>query len=352
MAKYVRHVIKGDGLISDRAQILFKHLVEDYLHSGHPIGSGKLLESSGLDVSSATVRNIMVDLETRGLVSSPHTSAGRLPTQKGLRFFVDSLISVQPLDQQAFQLLQTTLSEDMTPKELVEHASVLLSEISQLAGLVTTPGPEQVALRQIEFLKLSGRQVLVILVVNEKEVQNRVIETDRAYSETELQQAANFINHEFAGSTLHSIRQGVMDSMHRDQTRMNEILQTALDVATKTFDDEEEHDYVLSGERNLVNLMSSSEEIQTILDALESKSTIVHLLDECIGSEGVRMYIGHESGYELLEEYSLVTSPYEVNGKIAGVLGVVGPTRMSYQQVIPLVDITARLLGSAMDHAR
>ena len=349
MAK-IRRVSIGDSRLSDRARVLFKTLVEDYLVDGQPIGSGRLVQSSGVTLSSATVRNIMVDLETRGLVSSPHTSAGRLPTQRGLRFFVDSLISVQPLERSSLQLLKDTLSEDMTPKELVEQASNLLSEISQLAGLVTTPGPEQDELRQIEFLKLSGNQVLVILVVNEKEVQNRVIETDRNYSDVELTQAANFINQEFAGTTLRSVRKGVLDSMRSDQQRMNDMLQTALDVTSKTFNDESEQDFVLSGERNLVNLMSSSEEIQKILQALSSKSAIIHLLDECIESEGVKMYIGHETGYDLLDEYSLITAPYEVDGKIAGVLGVVGPTRMSYQRVIPLVDITARLLGSAMDH--
>ena len=350
MAKSPRYRARRQSL-SDRAQVLFKQLVEDFLRDGQPVGSGKLVKTSGLDVSSATVRNIMVDLESQGLVSSPHTSAGRMPTQLGLRLFVDSLISVQPLGQELVEKLHTSFADGYTPMELVETASNLLSEISQLAGLVTTPDPEQDELRQIEFLKLAGKQVLVILVVNEKEVQNRVIETERNYSATELQQAANYINQEFGGSSLRSVRQGVLDSMRSDQFRMNELLQTAVDVASKTFERESEHDFVLSGERNLVNLMSSSEEIQTILDALSSKSAIIHLLDECIGSEGVKLYIGQESGYDLLGEYSIITAPYEIDGTIAGVLGVVGPTRMSYQRVIPLVDITARLLGSAMDHA-
>ena len=196
-----------------------------------------------------------------------------------------------------------------------------------MQGWLQHPVQNRNELRQIEFLKLSGNQVLVILVVNEKEVQNRVIETDRNYSDVELTQAANFINQEFAGTTLRSVRKGVLDSMRSDQQRMNDMLQTALDVTSKTFNDESEQDFVLSGERNLVNLMSSSEEIQKILQALSSKSAIIHLLDECIESEGVKMYIGHETGYDLLDEYSLITAPYEVDGKIAGVLGVVGPTR-------------------------
>ena len=338
--------------ISERAQILFKHLVEDYLHSGQPVGSIRLAETSGLDLSSATIRSIMVDLENQGLVRSPHTSAGRLPTQIGLRFFVDSLISVQPLEERAYQLLKQSLAENLSPHELVDSASQLLSEISHLVGLVTTPGPEQVELRQIEFLKLVGKQVLVILVVNTKEVQNRVIETEKIYSEIELRQAANYINQEFSGKSLNEIRRGVVDSMKEDQVRMKDMLQAALDITSKTIQPEETHDFVLSGERNLVELMSSSEEIRDILDVLSSKSAIIHLLDECIGSEGVQLFIGEESGYDLFGDYSIITSQYRVDGKIAGVLGVVGPTRMSYQRLIPLVDITARLLGNAMDHGR
>lgn len=337
--------------LSERAQSLFKHLVEAYLNDGFPIGSQSLVKRSAIDISSATVRNIMVDLEHRGLVSSPHVSSGKVPTQEGLRLFVDSLISVQPLDDFAEDYVREELSADLTPQELVESASHILSEVSQLAGLVTTPGPDQIELRHVEFLKLSGNQILAIFVLNEREVENRVVTTEREYNDVELRQAANYINQEFSGHTLASIRIEVLESMKRDQSRMNDLLQTALDVATRAFseDEQREHDYVVSGERNLVKLVSSSDEVRKLLDAFSSKSVLIDLLDECIRSSGVQLFIGTESGYDLLDEYSLISAPYRVDGKLAGVLGVIGPTRMSYQKVIPLVDVTSKLLGHAME---
>ena len=332
--------------------MLFSVLVDEYLEKGNPIGSQHLADSVEITVSSATVRNIMAELESQGLVRSPHTSAGKIPTHRGLRFFIDSLILVQPLDQAVQYHVQDALTGDLSPTELVESASQMLSQISSLAGIVSTPRPEQVALRKVEFLRLSGSRVLTILVVNEREVQNRVIETDREYTETELHQAANYINHEFAGMSLTQIRSGVLDSMRTDKERMNDLLQTALDIASKTFaqpEEEPDHDVVVSGERNLVSLLSSSEEVQRLLDAFTSKSAIVHLLDRCIGSEGVQLYIGEESGYGPFGDFSLISTQYEVEGRVAGTMGVIGPTRMSYNKVIPLVDITARLLGSALE---
>lgn len=339
--------------IDDRARKLFGLLVEEYLERGNPIGSKHLAEHTEITVSSATVRNIMADLEARGLVSSPHTSAGKIPTQRGLRFFVDSLILVQPLDTAAETYVRNVLTPDLSPTELVSSAAQLLSQMSSLAGVVSTPRPEQVALRQVEFLKLSGARVLAILVVNEREVQNRVVETEREYDETELHQAANLINQEFAGRSLQQIRTGVLDSMRADKEQMNSLMQTALDVASKTFaadEDEPDHDVIVTGERNLVSLLSSSEEVQQLLDAFTSKSAIVHLLDRCLGSEGVQLYIGEESGYDPLGDFSLISTQYEVEGEVAGTMGVIGPTRMSYDKVIPLVDITAHLLGSALEH--
>ena len=344
--------IRGTFAIADREQHLFKLLVEEYLEQGTPVGSKTLSETTAIAVSPATVRNIMSDLEMRGLVRSPHTSAGKVPTHRGLRLFVDSLISVQPLEAASVQYLREGLHTRMSPNELVESASNILSQVSHLAGLVTMPRPEQVELRQVEFLPLSGKKVLVILVVNEREVQNRVVDTDREYSDVELTQAANFINRQFGGRSLMSIRNGVLESMSDDKQRMDELMQTALDMASKTFVRDDEHDYVVSGERNLMSFLSSSEEVQGLLDAFKEKNAIVHLLDRCLETDGVQLFIGEESGYRPLDEYSLITAPYEVNGEIAGVLGVIGPTRMSYQKVIPLVDLTARLLGSALDYGR
>ena len=336
----------------ERALELFKLLVEEYLQAGTPIGSRYIANRARMRVSSATVRNVMADLEGKGLVSSPHTSAGKVPTNRGLRVFVDHLISLEPLDLTSDRILRSTLQADLSPSELVVSASQLLAENSSLVGLVTTPRPEQIAFRQIHFLTLSGTRVLAVLVVNEREVQNRIIETERQYTETELQQAANYINQEFGGHTLFQIRKKILDSMRDDQTKMNHLMQTALEVASKTFeqDDEADHDYVVTGETNLVGLLSSSEEAQVLLDALKSKSSIVHLLDKCISSDGVQLHIGGEPGFAPLDDYSLITAKYEIEGVIAGVVGVVGPARMQYKAVIPLVDATARHLSAALEH--
>ncbi len=335
--------------VGERAQHLLKVLVECYISEGTPVPSKMLAEQPGVDVSSATVRNVMAELEALGLVTSPHTSAGKIPTNLGFRFFVDSLISVQPLDSVSLHQLEVELNPDLSPRELVKSASGLISHITHMAGVVTLPRKDVVCLRQVEFLPLSGDRVLVILVLNEREVQNRVIHTEREYSAEELQQAANFINQEFVGRSLQDIRALTLESMQLDRERMDSIMKTTLDVAAKTFEsDEIEDDYVVSGERNLLDADVNTETLKSLFEAFNRKQDILHLLDTCLKSDGIQLFIGEESGYHLFDDYSLVTAPYEMNGEVAGVLGVIGPTRMAYQRVIPLVDITARLLGHAM----
>ena len=340
------------GAVGERAQQLLKMLVEHYLADGAPVASKTLASASDVTVSAATVRNVMADLEARGLVASPHPSAGKVPTHQGLRFFVDSLISVQPMDAKVVGRIRGGLDPDLTPNQLVESASQLLSGVTHMAGLVTVPRPEQVSLRQVEFLPLSGDRVLVVLVVNDREVQNRVIHTERDYDETELNQAANYINREFAGRSLLAIRNGVLDSMQRDKEHLDSVMQAALDVASKAFapDEDDGEPYVVSGESNLVESLASVEEVRELFDAFTRKGAIVHLLDRCLGTEGTQLFIGEESGYRLLDDYSLIAARYEVSGEVAGVLGVVGPTRMAYEKVIPVVDVTARLLGAAIDY--
>ena len=340
------------GGVGERAQQLLKMLVEHYLVDGAPVASKTLASATDVTVSSATVRNVMADLEARGLVISPHPSAGKVPTHQGLRFFVDSLISVQPMDEAVVGRIRGGLDPDLPPNQLVESASQLLSRVTHMAGLVTVPRPEQVSLRHVEFLPLSGDRVLVVLVVNDREVQNRVIHTERDYAETELNQAANYINREFAGRSLLAIRDGVLDSMQRDKAHLDSVMQAALDVASKAFapDEDDDEPYVVSGESNLVESLASVEEVRELFDAFTRKGAIVHLLDRCLGTEGIQLFIGEESGYRLLGDYSLIAARYEVSGEVAGVLGVVGPTRMAYEKVIPVVDVTARLLGAAIDY--
>lgn len=343
---------KADEGLGERANLLLKLLVERYIDSGAPVASKQLALESDLNISSATVRNVMADLEAHGLVTSPHTSAGKVPTPRGLRFFVDSLIHVQPLDGAALARLRGELSPELTSTELVSTASSLLSGITSMAGLVTLPRPEIVTLRQVEFLPLSGQRVLVILVVNEKEVQNRIIRVHREFTDTELQQAANFINRHFAGTSLQRVRSGLLQSMEADKERMDAMMAEMLQVAATAFDPDQDHegDYVVAGEGNLLNFVSGGDMdmVRSLFEAFGRKRDILHLLDRCLDADGVHLFIGEESGYRPFGDYSVVTAPYRVDGQLAGVLGVIGPTRMAYQQVIPVVDATARLLGAAL----
>ncbi len=344
---------KTEEPVDSRAKHLFKMLVERYISEGVPVASKMLATQPGVDVSPATVRNIMAEFEAQGLVRSPHTSAGKIPTDLGLRFFVDSLLSIQPLNEAQVHQVEQELNPDLSPKELVESASLLLSHITHMTCVVTLPKRDQVALRQVEFLPLAGNRLLVILVLNDREVQNRVIHTDREYDETELTQAANFINREYGGLSLMSIRAALLTSMQEDKDKMSTLMQTALDVATRAFEDIGDDDHqqlVVSGETNLLDITDDTKTVRTLFEAFSRKGGILHLLDRCLDTNGIQLFIGGESGYELFDELSLVTSPYEVNGQLAGVLGVLGPTRMAYQDVIPVVDITARVLGAAMNY--
>ena len=343
---------KNEDRVSQRAQQLFKLLVERYLYDGSPVASKVLAQQPGVEVSPATVRNIMADLEARGLVESPHTSAGKVPTTIGLRFFVDSLLSVQPIEHENLERLHQELNPDLTPSRLIEQASQLLSGITQMAGLVTLPKAERVSLRHVEFLGLSGRRVLVILVLNERDVQNRVIRVDRDYSEAELVRAANRLNGEFAGRPIEAVREALLESMRLDKERMDALMQMTLDLAAKAFVVDEAAldapDYVVSGESNLLAAQHDVGTLRRLFDAFAEKRDLLDLLDRCLDADGVHLFIGRESGYRLLDDYSLVTAPYRVKGRVAGVLGVIGPTRMAYQRVIPVVDVTARVLSAAM----
>ena len=336
-----------------RAQLLLKTLIERYIREGQPVGSKSLLEDSGLSVSPATVRNVMADLEERGLIASPHKSAGRIPTSQGYRLFVESLVTVQPINESAIQTLETGLNPDQSAKQLARSASQLLSSITSQAGLVTVPKPENNALRRVEFLPLSDNRVLVILVINEREVQNRVVHTSRALTELELQQAASMINQRYGGQSLNAIRQQVLAAMQADRASIDSYLQTTLDLASKAFerdDETAEADYVVAGESQLVSTSSQEDidKLKALLEAFEQKRDIFELVDSSLNATGIQIFIGEEAGYEPLEGFSLITAPYQSGGDSLGVLGVIGPTRMDYEQVIPVVDVTAQLLSVAL----
>lgn len=349
---------QGEVQLSERAQQLLKTLVELYIRDGEPVGSRTLSRDSGLDLSPATVRNIMADLEEMGMVRSPHTSAGRVPTARGYRLFVDALLTAKPMDSPEVQRLQREMLSKLNDVQgdaqaLMTTTSNLLSGVTHMAGLVTIPKREFGAWRHVEFLPLSDQRVLAILVVNEREVQNRILDVDRAYTQAELQQFANYLNSHFAGKDVGQVRQQLLRELSRTRETMNDMMSSAIQVAERMFtvSESDTADYVLAGETNLMEFaeLSNVDKLRQLFEAFGRKRDILHLLDQCVAAEGVQIFIGEESGYEVLDECSVVTAPYRVNDELVGVLGVIGPTRMAYERVIPIVDITAKLLSAALN---
>jgi heat-inducible transcriptional repressor len=338
-------------VISERASVLLKTLVESHIRDGQPVGSRTLVEQAGLPVSAATIRNVMSDLEDRGYLISPHTSAGRIPTAMGYRLFVDTLLQVQPLEQQAVTALRSELNPDKSATELVQSASSLLSSITAQAGLVTVPRQEAGQLRQVEFLPLSGDRVLVILVINEREVQNRIIHTQRAFTEEQLREAANMVNQRFAGRPLQQVQEEIVHEMQQARSQIDGYMQAALYLASRALDQETSADeYLVAGESRLLGNATADEmfKLRELFDAFEQKKDLLHLLERCSQADGVQVFIGEEAGYDVFGDYSVITAPYSDGSQTLGVLGVIGPTRMAYERVIPIVDLTARMLSSAL----
>lgn len=336
-----------------RAQTLLKSLVTRYIRDGQPVGSRTLSKELEIDLSPATIRNVMADLEDLGLIKAPHTSAGRIPTARGYRVFVDTLLKIQPLKQAETLRLQQELlkGSDVTPQEMFEHASKLLSEITHLTAIIMLPRHESKPLRYVEFLPLSDQRILVIWVINDHEVQNRIIHTSQTYSPAELQQAANYLNAAFVGQDICQVRDNLLRDMQHDRETMNAMMQAVIEVAEKAFvQPPSSGDYILRGETHLmgVNELSNVDKLRQLFAAFNQKRDILHLLDQALNANGMQIFIGEESGYEILDECSVVTSPYQVDDQVIGVVGVIGPTRMAYDRIIPIVDVTARLVGAAL----
>lgn len=343
------------NLPNERAQHLLKVLIQRYIRDGQPVGSRTLSKDSGLDLSPATIRNVMSDLEDMGLVAAPHTSAGRVPTPQGYRMFVDTLVRYrQPGNSDIERIRQKLGREFHNPGSLLSTVSSMLSEFTRMAGVVTVPRAPRVTLRQIEFLPLSEKRVLVILVVNDTEVQNRILHTDRDYSASELQQAQNYINQHYAGTDLHTVREKLVADLDEMRDSVNQAMRDIIVVAQTAMDNagQADDDYVVAGETNLMEFaeLSDVEKLRRLFDAFSHKSLILDLLDRSINADGVRVFIGEESGYRILDDCSIVTAPYHVDDDTIGVLGVIGPTRMAYDRVVPIVDVTARLLESVLSH--
>lgn len=342
----------GPHPLNERSMQLLKTLIERYISDGQPVGSRVLSKDSDLKLSPATIRNVMADLEDMGLIHSPHTSAGRVPTVSGYRLFVDSLLTVKPLEIQELHRLHHGLSSVDDQNQALSTASRLLSELTQMAGVVTLPKREALYLRHVEFLPLSNSRVLVIFVTNEQEVHNKIIHTSRLFNPSELQQAANYLNAMYSGRSLTAVRDAVLQELRADRERMNQMMLDAIEMAQLAFDaDNKKEDFVLSGETNLMGFseLSDRDRLRSLFEAFSQKQGVIHLLDQCMKADGVQIFIGEESGYQAFDHCSLVTSSYSVSDEVVGVLGVIGPTRMAYEKIIPYVDMTAKLLSAALN---
>lgn len=336
--------------LDTRAQTLLKALVERYIADGQPVGSRALSKISGLDLSPATIRNIMADLEEMGYVASPHTSAGRVPTPRGYRLFVDTLLTVQHLDEQGVDAERMRLAAQQ-PQKIIANAAQMLSSLTQFAGVVQSPRRESV-FQQIEFLRLSERRILLVIVDPRGDVQNRLLLTEVDYTPAQLVQSANYLNQNYAGLSFDQVRARLAGELRQLREDIGGLMQVAVEAGSEAMAEGE--DMVISGERNLLSvsdLSSNMSSLRQLFEMFEQKTGLMQLLDVSSRAGGVQIFIGGESNLVPMDEMSVVTAPYEVNGKIVGTLGVIGPTRMAYERVIPIVDITAKLLSNALSHS-
>ena len=340
--------------MGDRAQQLLRALVARYIVDGHPVGSRTLSKNSELSLSPATIRNIMADLEDLGFINSPHTSAGRVPTIKGYRYFVDTLVKFSPPNREELARLHDDFADaGGDPQALALSASNIISTMTSLAGVVTVPRRAHRELRQIEFLPMSDRRVLAILVVNDKEVHNKILDVNRDFSADELRVASNYLTEQLAGKDLGKVRERILRDLRDTRESMNAAMSDAIDMAEKAFPDSDVNDggdFVLSGETKLLDIeeFADLDTLRALFEAFRSRSDILHLLDQSLNAEGVQIFIGQESGYHLLDSVSIVASAYGDDEDNMGVIGVIGPTRMAYERVIPIVDVTAKLLGRVL----
>ncbi|MGC2048101.1 MAG: heat-inducible transcriptional repressor HrcA [Gallionella sp.] len=336
-------------MLNEREHILLKTLVERYISEGQPVGSRTLQQYSGLEVSPATIRNVMSDLEEIGLVSSPHTSAGRIPTGLAYRLFIDTMLVTKPLDSVRVQQLESQLQPD-NPSRLITQASNILSELTRFTGVVASAKRSAITVRQIEFLRLGEKRVLLIIVMPDGEVENRILLMDRDYSQSQLTEAGNFLNQNYVGCSFSQIRdrlRGELQQLHQDMSALMAAALAAGDAAEAKKSEE----YVISGEHNLLHVQDLStdmNQLRNLFTLFEQKTELLQLLDASRRGQGIHIFVGSESGLASLDECSVITAPYSADGRVIGTLAVVGPKRMDYESVISIVDITARLLGNAL----
>ena len=333
--------------IDTRTQHLLKTLINHHIADGQPVGSKTLTATSGLDLSSASIRNIMKDLEDAGFISSPHTSAGRIPTHKGYRFFVDSLVTMKSPNKTDLDMLQSSL-QTSNSKDLVSITSDTLSSMTNFAGVVMLPKAKKISFKHIEFLNLSKQRILVIIVTSDGSVQNRVLDTQEEYDQSTLIEASNFFNEHYKDLDISKIKEKIIDELSTMKKNMTNLMSAAVDLSISPKLDE---NLILTGQGKLldtVDLSQNVKSIKKIIELFEKKTALLQLLEKSHQSSGMQIFIGEESGYQALDECSIVTAPYQSDGEVIGILGVIGPTRMAYERVIPIVDITAKMLSKSI----
>jgi len=340
--------------LNNRQELLLKALVESFISDGQPVGSTKLSQTQNIAISSATIRGVFGDLEDLGYIYSPHKSAGRVPTALGYRMFVDKMVKVQPVDIDLIQKLKINLSKDQERKSIIKKTNEVLSSITELTGIISLPTQKNAELKQIDFLKLSDDKILAILINKNNDVENKIINLERIYSSSELQEASNYLNAIISGQSVLHIRKILLNELEEMRKDMNSIMSSAITFGKKLFLDtddlNDDSDLLVTGQTRLMNCkeLSDIDTLKTLFEAFSEKNNILHLLDKSISSNGVKIFIGAESGYNVLDDCSIVSAPYRFDNDVVGVLGVIGPKRMAYDRVIPIVDITAKLLSEAL----
>ncbi len=339
-------------MLNDRSQLLFKNLMGLYLNEGKPVGSTTLAKCSNVGLSPATVRNVMADLERMGLIHAPHTSAGRVPTSKGYRFFVDSLLTYQPLSSEGEEKIRQELAATLSQEALMSNVSQMLSGITGMASLVLMPNREQGVLRHIDFVALGETRVLVILVFSEQDVQNRIIELDSVVTADELVRIANFLNEQCVGMSLTKARESLIERMNHIRHTANECMLAVIEATDTVLTEqlEQQVPFLVSGQSNLFNYqeLADTDKLKSLFRAFEQHTEILSVLDKSMQAQGVQIFIGEECGSQVYHDCSIVSKPYAVDGEVLGVLGVVGPSRMNYEKVVPHVDVMAKILGSLL----
>lgn len=336
---------------SDRAKQILSAIINNYIEEGTPIGSKKLSTYNRFNLSPATIRNVMSDLEDLGFIASPHTSAGRIPTSKGYRFFIDRLLELQPVDNNEIASIKDTVSQTKSSnKDLATNVSTILSAITQLAGIVTVPKTQKSTLKEIDFIPLSEQRVLAIVVINDSEVENKILQMKRNYSRDELQISANYLNHNYVGRSFEYIKNDLLTKLKETSALANSLMNNIINIADELLTNQNKDEYVVTGKNQLLDFeeLSDINRLKDLFDALNEQQQLLQLLDKSMSTSNIQIFIGQESGYRIFDNCTLITAPYTNDMGSVGVLGVIGPTRIAYQRVIPIVDVTAKLLSQSL----